>query len=127
MHSGPLQRLFWLMLAWMSLGLAVAGAVLPLLPTTPFLLLSAWAAAKGSPRLALWLKEHPYFGPVLHAWRTEGAVPLSAKITALGLMAFSWLVLFWIGAGWKLLAVLGLLFVAVGSWLATRPLPHRSR
>lgn len=124
MSSRPVQRLCWLALAWISLGLAMAGAVLPLLPTTPFLLLSAWAAAKGSPRLALWLEEHPHFGPVLDAWHTEGAVPLSAKLIALGLMAFSWLMLFWLGAGWKLLAMLGLLFAGVGSWLATRPLPR---
>ncbi len=115
MSSRPLQRLCWLILAWFSIGLAVAGAVLPLLPTTPFLLLSVWAAAKGSPRLALWLEAHPRFGPVLDAWRTEGAVPLSAKIAALGLMAFSWLTLFWFGVGWKLLAMLGLLFAAVGT------------
>ncbi|MFC6632681.1 YbaN family protein [Microbulbifer taiwanensis] len=124
MSRKSLQYFFWLPLAWISLGLAIAGVVLPLLPTTPFLLLSAWAAAKGSPRLALWLEEHPRFGPILEAWRTQGAVPLSAKITALGLMACSWLTLFWLGAGWKLLATLGLLFAVVGTWLATRPLPR---
>lgn len=120
----PLKRIFWLGLAWISLGLGVAGALLPLLPTTPFLLLCAWSATKGSPRLALWLNEHPRFGPLLHAWRSEGAIPLSAKVTALGLMVLSWVTLFWLGAGWTLLAMLGLLFVAVGYWLATRPFPR---
>lgn len=124
MSRGLIGRFFWLGLAWVSLGLAMAGAVLPLLPTTPFLLLSAWAATKGSPRLALWLQQHPRFGPLLRAWREEGAIPRSAKVTGLALILFSWLTLFWLGADWRLLAVLGLLFVTGGTWLATRPLPR---
>lgn len=123
MRSRPLRRLLWLGLAWVSLGLAMAGAVLPLLPTTPFLLLSAWAAAKGSPRLAQWLQEHPRYGPLLHAWREEGAIPRSAKITGVLLMSLSWGTLLWLGTDWRLLAALGLLFAIGGTWLATRPLP----
>lgn len=123
MIRGRIRRFFWLGLAWISLGLAMAGAVLPLLPTTPFLLLSAWAAAKGSPRLALWLQEHPRYGPLLRAWREEGAIPRSAKVTGLVLMLCSWLTLFWLGSDWRLLAVLGLLFAFGGTWLATRPRP----
>ncbi|WP_250458655.1 YbaN family protein [Microbulbifer litoralis] len=127
MSSRPLRRFFWLGLAWISLGLAMAGAVLPLLPTTPFLLLSAWSATRGSPRLARWLHEHPRFGPMLRAWREEGAVPRSAKVSGMALMLCSWSVLFWLGADWKLLAVLGLFFAAGGTWLATRPLPGGER
>ncbi|MCW8125553.1 YbaN family protein [Microbulbifer halophilus] len=127
MTHGRIRRFFWLVLAWVSLGLAMAGALLPLLPTTPFLLLSAWAATRGSPRLALWLHEHPRFGPMLYAWREEGAIPRSAKITGVLLMLASWLTLFWLGTDWRILAVLGLLFALGGTWLATRPLPGGRR
>jgi uncharacterized membrane protein YbaN (DUF454 family) len=49
-------------------GLAFAGIFLPLLPTTPFLLLAAFCFSKGSPRLHRWLIEHPRLGPIIEEW-----------------------------------------------------------
>src|SRR5690606_41918337 len=58
----------WRSLAAFSLGLGAAGAFLPVLPTVPFLLVSAWAASRGWPRLEVWMLEHERFGPA----RSEG-------------------------------------------------------
>ncbi|GGY04156.1 hypothetical protein GCM10007160_34760 [Litchfieldella qijiaojingensis] len=108
-------------LAYGCIALGAAGLVLPLVPTTPFLLIAAWAAPKGSPRLAHWLREHPRFGPVLHAWRHGRAVPRRAKWLAALLLATSWGMLWLIGSPLPVLALTGGLFLLVGGFVLTRP------
>lgn len=93
-----LTQIAWCALAYLCIGLGIAGIVLPLVPTTPFLLLALWAATKGSPRMAHWLYHHPRMGPYLHAWHEQRAIPKRAKIIALGLLTSSWLILLASGA-----------------------------
>lgn len=76
--SGPV-RWFLVGLAIVSLVLGLIGLFLPVLPTVPFILLSAWAAARSSPRLLTWLEAHPAFGPMLSDWRRGGVVSRRAK------------------------------------------------
>lgn len=111
----------WCALAYLCIGLGAAGIVLPLLPTTPFLLLALWAAAKGSPRLANWLLCHPRFGPYLHAWREQRAIPPRAKLTAYVLLGISFTTLWLSGASLWLLAAMALFFSAIAAFIATRP------
>lgn len=59
--------------------LGLAGTVVPLLPTTPFLLLALWLFAGASPRLHHWLSTHPHLGPGLRAWQRHGAIGRRAK------------------------------------------------
>ena len=73
-------RLFWLVLGLSAVALAGLGAALPLLPTTPFLLLAAFAFARSSERLHDWLLQHRVFGPLIHNWRAHGAISRRAKI-----------------------------------------------
>ncbi|MGH6809089.1 MAG: YbaN family protein [Ensifer adhaerens] len=82
-------RLLCLGLGWLMVGFAVAGIFLPVLPTTPFLLLAAGLFARASPRLERWLLEHPNFGPSLRLWRDKGAIPARAKTAAIALMVTS--------------------------------------
>jgi len=114
-------RLSWACLAWGCIGLGTAGVVLPLLPTTPFILVAAWAAPKASPRLNHWLDHHPVFGPNLHAWRTQRAVPRKAKVIAILLLLSSWWLLFFLGTNKVVLGALAILFSGVTLFLLTRP------
>ncbi|MCE1237441.1 MAG: YbaN family protein [Hyphomicrobiales bacterium] len=103
--------------------LAIAGAVLPLLPTTPFLLVAAWAFARSSPRAERWLLDHARFGPLVRDWREGGAVSRSAKRASAGVMiatlAFGWAIdlAFWI------LAIQAVVFAGVSTFLWSRPEP----
>ncbi len=77
-----LLRWFYLGLALLFLLLGVIGIFLPVLPTTPFILLAAWAAARGSPRLLNWLENHTAFGPMIIDWRRGGVVRRRSKWVA---------------------------------------------
>ncbi len=110
-------------LAYLLLALALVGVALPGLPTFPFLLLAAWAASRGSRRLHDWLYQHPRFGPGLTRWREQRAISARAKFLALGLLALSWLVLWWRVRGGAMLMSLTLLFALVALFLLTRPEP----
>ncbi|HET7732161.1 MAG TPA: YbaN family protein [Usitatibacter sp.] len=112
------------MLAWACIVLAAAGVVLPILPTTPFLLVAAWAAPRASPRLDAWLTGHPRFGPVLRAWREERAVPTRAKRIAWALLLASWIgMALTAEAAWVPWATAPF-FIAVGVFVGTRRRPR---
>lgn len=108
-------------LAYISVGFAAVGVVLPLLPTTPFVLLAAYFASKGSPAFAQWLEEHPRFGPAIEHWRHRRAVPARAKVLACSMMAISWTVLLLLGSPLIVLVVSGLFLLIIGTYMITRP------
>lgn len=70
----------------LSLGLGIIGMVLPVLPTTPFLLLSAAAYARGSKRFYLWLISNKWFGHYILNYRNGNGIPRRAKITAITML-----------------------------------------
>ena len=80
------MKTLYIVLGSISLGLGILGIFLPLLPTTPFLLLTAALYFKGSPRLYNWLLNHRHFGPYIRNFRENKAIPLRAKIISLVLM-----------------------------------------
>lgn len=82
MSRRHLARGFWLIAGFMFTGFAFVGVALPLIPTTPFLLLAAFCFARSSERFHAWLYNHKWFGPLLTNWNEYGAISRRAKITA---------------------------------------------
>ena len=80
------MKYIYLPIGFLSLALGVAGIFLPVLPTTPFLLLSAALFFRSSPRAYQWLLNHKLLGPYIRDFRESRAIPLRAKILALSLL-----------------------------------------
>jgi uncharacterized membrane protein YbaN (DUF454 family) len=87
-----MKTLFILLFGHIFLVLGVAGALLPVLPTTPFLLLAAFCYSKSNPKLLHWLKNHKVFGPPLNDWQDSGVIGIKAKWIASVMVG---LVMFW--------------------------------
>jgi len=85
-----MRRSGYLVLGWSCVGLGVAGALLPLLPTTVFLLIAAWAFARSSERCHTWLLAHPRFGHLIRSWQEHHAMPRRAKRIAFLTLAASY-------------------------------------
>jgi uncharacterized membrane protein YbaN (DUF454 family) len=120
----PGVRWLWLALGHCSVGVGAVGAFVPLLPTTPLMLLAAWAYARSSPALRHWLHTHPRFGFYIRAWQVEGAIPTRAKIAAVVAMAASFAIAWHGGASDYALLGLGATLTCVGLYVATRPAPR---
>jgi uncharacterized membrane protein YbaN (DUF454 family) len=114
MAMAPTRWIYWL-LGWLFFGLGIAGAFLPVLPTTPFMLLSLWGFSKSSPKLEHWLLSHRIFGPSLRAWRAHRVVPWRAKIIAWTSMAASllYMIFFRHPAWWVTASTIALMGYAV--------------
>lgn len=116
-------RWLLLLLACVSLATGVVGIFVPGLPTTVFLLIAAWAAARSSPRLHAWLLAHRLFGPMLRDWQAGGRVSRRAKRSATLMMALCALLLPLTPAPlWAVLFSIGSM-ACVLVWLWRRPEP----
>lgn len=115
------MRFVWLAFGWLALALGVIGAVLPVVPTVPFLLVAVWAFAKSSPRLGARITRHPTFGPQLRAWRKRGVVGRRAKVFATLTMACGVGWSLWFSLDLRIVATQALICSAVAIWLISRP------
>jgi uncharacterized membrane protein YbaN (DUF454 family) len=115
-------RAAYLSAGFVFLGIGVLGVVLPVLPTTPFVLLAAACFARSSDRFHQWLLDHRYFGPLVREWRQYRSIPYRTKVFAIVMMAATLTVsiVFFVPKGWMqgALAAFGVLLAA---WLYRVP------
>lgn len=104
---------------WICVLLALAGIVLPLLPTTPFLLLAAWCFSRSSPRFHHWLMHHRWFGSYLRNIRAGHGLPRRQALTVLGLLWSTLAISAWMIEHWWLRGLLLLIGLLVSWHLAT--------
>ncbi|WP_299258508.1 YbaN family protein [uncultured Kushneria sp.] len=119
------MRYLWIGLAGLCFALGAAGVIVPLLPTTPFMLAAVALASKGSPQFARWIRQHRLAGPAIRHWEHERAISLRAKALAVATLVFSAVVI-WITIP-SLAVRIGvtLLLAGIGSWLITRATPSQ--
>ncbi|MDH5428762.1 MAG: YbaN family protein [Nitrospirota bacterium] len=124
-QSTPLRYLA-MASGWVSLILGIIGIFLPLLPTTPFVLLSAYCFSRSSERLHSWLINQPRLGPMIQNWEQQGSISQNAKVTStvllVSLFSFS---LFFLAIPLPVKAALVCTGASVLAFIWTRPLPLR--
>ncbi|MFC0338993.1 hypothetical protein SAMN05421848_0517 [Kushneria avicenniae] len=117
------MRYLWIGLAGLCFALGMAGLVVPLLPTTPFMLAAVALASRGSPRFARWIRQHRLAGPAIRHWEHERAISLRAKGIAVVTLIFS-VVVIWLTIPSLIVRIsVSLLLIGIGSWLVTRATP----
>lgn len=118
----PIARWGWFALGWINVGLAIIGALLPIMPTTIFLILAAGCFSHSSPRFEKWLLDHRLFGPPIRRWRESRAIPTKAKWIAITSMAGGYAIMLYTAQPplWVALLVAAVL-LACAAYVATRP------
>jgi uncharacterized membrane protein YbaN (DUF454 family) len=107
--------------AVLCLVLAVIGVIVPGMPTTVFVLMAAWAAARSSPRFSQWMEDHRLFGPMIRDWRDGGYVSRRAKWSA-GIMMSACAAILWLTpaprpVAWGACSIMAVVLF----WLCLRP------
>jgi len=120
-------RFFWLLAGLAAVAIGAVGVVLPLLPTTPFLLVAAFAFARSSERLNSWLREHRAFGPLIDNWHRDGSIGRETKRTAI-IVIFVTPVITWLldAPLWVLVCQIVVL-AGAAIFILTRPSPTERR
>lgn len=115
------MRLIWLIFGLASLALGVIGILLPILPTVPFMLLSAFFFSKSSERLHHWLITHPKFGPSIEDWQRNGAINRRVKWYSTVSIVAAYGLSFALGFKPLILVLQGFILGAVLIFIWTRP------
>ena len=115
------MRIVWLLCGLASLALGMIGAVLPLIPTVPLLLLAAFFFAKSSERLHAWLIGHPIFGPSIEDWNKSGSISVGAKKMATASIAAAFGISIFFQAPTFVLIIQAFVLTAVLIFIWSRP------
>ena len=116
-----MTRAIWFLCGCLALVLAALGVVLPVLPTTPFVILAAFFFGKSSPRIEAWLIANPTFGPMILDWRANGSIRLKYKIISAAAMGGLFLVSLAMGVKGRVLIIQAVCMLAASLYVWTRP------
>jgi hypothetical protein len=116
-------KVLWLLAGLASVAIGAIGVVVPLLPTTPFLLVAAFAFARSSTRLNRWLREHRSFGPLIENWHRDGSIDRKVKRTAIIVILITPVISWLFGVPLWLIACQLVVLSAAAIFILTRPLP----
>ena len=116
-------RVLWLGLGVLSVALGAIGILLPLLPTTPFLLVAAFAFSRSSQRLHDWLHQHHIFGPIIDEWNRHGAINRRNKIVGVGSMIAAFALSLALGLKPMVLIIQAIALSCSALFVLTRPSP----
>ncbi len=121
-RTGPIRRRLHFVLGVVFLAIAVLGVLLPLLPTTPFLLLASYSFARSQPRLQQWLRRSPVFGRLLEDWERARGVRKRVKIVAVLVVLAMVALALWKQqlSGWQEGALVGLASIGIAVVLRLR-------
>ena len=107
---------------WLNVAIGTVGIVVPGLPTTVFLLIAIWAFSKSSERFQNWLYNHKTLGQPIRDWHEHRAIPVKAKVLAVGMMSFSLIVLsVFVAQDFVLPLIVGSIMLPVAAFIVTRP------
>ena len=120
-RTSRIARIGWLTFGLLSLACGAIGVILPLLPTTPFVLLAAFAFARSSPRLRRWLIHHRTFGPMITEWEIHGAIARRYKALACSVMAVALFGSFVAAVPTHILFIQMIVMTAAATFILTRP------
>lgn len=115
------RRCAWFTLGWVALTLGAIGVVLPLLPTTPFIILAAFAFGRSSRRLQNWLENNRTFGPIIAEWRTNGAIASRNKAIAITMMLAAFSASIAMGIASLVLIIQGVCMLGAAAFILSRP------
>ena len=110
------MKLVFFTLGWTFFGLGLVGVFLPVLPTTPFMLLALFMFAKSSERFHYWLYHHRVFGPSLQLWHQHNVIPVKAKIMSVSMMSLSLLYIIFFSPIPTWLMIVTSLLMGYGAW-----------
>lgn len=116
-----IARLLWNAAGFLALALGGLGVILPLLPTTPLVLLAAFAFGKGSPQFRDRIEAHRVFGPPLRDWKARGAISRRAKVAACSVMTLTFLLSVVLGVKPVILMVQAVCLGGAAAFILTRP------
>jgi uncharacterized protein len=121
-RASRIRRAAFLGLGWLFFGLGAWGAFLPVLPTTPFMILALWAFSRSSERLHGWLYGHRIFGPPLQRWQRHRVIPIHAKIAAVAAMTGSLGYMIWVSEAPAIASfAAALLMAGAAAYILSRP------
>lgn len=109
-------------LGWLFFGTGLVGAFLPVLPTTPFMILALWMFSKSSERFHQWLYHHRLFGPSLQKWQQHRVIPFKAKLLSVSMMSLSFVyMLIYSPVSWKMDVLIGVLMLYGAGYVLSKP------